>query len=195
MIHIQELTQRFIHNYELFISGFSFENEKEELTKKNREYTSVLNNVINSIHTRVIGIPLGTVIPALMIKSEKFLMTELNVVVFLSSVFIALVISFSLRSQWILLRKVREEYTAKWARMKCDIPNLIEELQEEFNHLESCFRLNRNLIIVFWIALFLFFLVPVFVFFDSYFGYVNSGALLVKLLFTLCISLLSLVFK
>jgi len=195
LINIADLTRRFIHNYELFISGFSFENEKEELVKKNREYTHALNNVINSIHTRVIGIPLGTVLPALMIKSENFLMSELNIIIFMSSVFIMLVISFSLRSQWVLLQKIRAEYTVKWARMKSDIPNLMGELQEEFNHLESCFKLNRNLIISFWLALYLFFLVPVSVFFDIYFGDMGYISVIIKSVFAICVSFLSLVSK
>ncbi|MFQ3248108.1 MAG: hypothetical protein ACI9SP_004768 [Arenicella sp.] len=163
---ISNVAKRFTHNHELFVSGFSFDDSKEMLRKENREYTSELNNVINSIHSRIIGIPLGTVFPAFLIKTSKVDTTEFDTLIFISAFFMTLVIAFSLYGQARLLKKVRKEYAERWRRMKTEIPHLAEDLQDEFNDLEFSYLLNKVLIVVFSLALLLFFMVPLEAYFD-----------------------------
>ena len=158
---IGEIAKRFFHNHELFVSGFSFEDNKEKLKKENREFTDKLNNAINSIHSRIIGIPIGTVLPALLIKSDKIGTEGFEWLIFISSVFIVLIISASLYSQYHLLHKVKDEYSEKWKRMKTEIPDLIRDLESEYNDLNKVFSLNKALIIIVFIALIGFSIAPV----------------------------------
>lgn len=163
--NLPNISRRFAHNHELFVSGFSFDDSREILRRENRHYTSELNNVINSIHTRILGIPIGTVLPAFLIKTSSVETFKFDFLIFLSALFVCLVIAFSLYGQRRLLLKVRKEYSEKWKRMKTEIPNLEGELTEEFRDLESSFKINRFLIYLLFFILVLFFLVPL----DAYF--------------------------
>lgn len=163
---IDQLSTRFSHNHDLFVSGFSFEDNKEKLKGENRKYTAEMNTTINSIHTRVIGIPIGTLGAALLMKTKEVSEYGLGFVLLFSSVFIVIVIFMSLMSQLFLLIKIRAEYREKWNRMETKIPNLLDDLKSEFTNLERHYYLNTGLIIFFFLALVFFSYYPLSVYFD-----------------------------
>jgi hypothetical protein len=164
--NIEKISSRFAHNHELFISGFSFDDKKELLKAENRKYTSELNNTINSIHARIVSIPIGTIGASILLKSEPVVAQGLESIVLASSVFIIIIIAFSLFSQYLLLNKVRNEYKGKWGRMKTEIPKLENELRSEYKNLENHFFLNRALIISFSMALLWFSYFPISTYLD-----------------------------
>ncbi len=163
---IDQLSTRFSHNHDLFVSGFSFEDNKEKLKGENRKYAAEMNAAINSIHTRVIGIPIGTLGAALLMKTKEASDHGLGFVLLFSSVFIIIVIFMSLMSQFFLLMKIRAEYQEKWNRMETKIPNLLEDLKSEFTNLERHYYLNAGLIIFFFLALAFFSYYPLSVYFE-----------------------------
>jgi len=154
--NIDEVAARFTHNHDLFVSGFSFEDKKEQLKTENRKYTAEMNSAINSIHARIIGIPVGTLGTALLLKTQTVIDQGLEPIILFSAIFIIFVIAVSLISQMLLLLKIRVEYHEKWKRMKTKIPNLLEEVQSEYNNLEKHFYLNTSLIVFFFISLIIF---------------------------------------
>lgn len=164
--NIDKLSTRFAHNHDLFVSGFSFDDKKELLKSENRKFTSELNNTINSIHTRVISIPIGTIGASILLKSNLVASQNLELFVLASSIFIVVIIAISLFSQYLLLKKIRNEYKGKWGRMKIEIPTLEKELKSEYKNLEKHFYLNQTLIVFFAIALFWFSWFPITTYFD-----------------------------
>lgn len=164
--HINQVASRFTHNHDLFVSGFSFDDKKEKLKSENRKYTAEMNSAINSIHTRIIGIPVGTLGSALLLKTKTVIDHGLEIIILFSAIFIIIVIAMSLISQFLLLIKIRTEYEEKWKRMQTKIPSLVAELESEYQNLEKHYWLNFILISFFFIALLFFSYYPLSVYFD-----------------------------
>jgi len=165
LIRIDQITSKFFHNFELFISNFSFDDDLERLQADSRQFTNQLNTAINTIQSRVIGIPFGTIIPALMLRAKNSIPSSLDLPIFLSSVFIVIFIGIVLVTQIFDLNRVRREYRSKWERMRKEIPTLASKLRSEYRSLEWHYWFNLGLLVFIFLGLILFFTVPLSVYF------------------------------
>ena len=169
--HIDQITDKFLYNFELFISNFSFEDDVEKLQADSRTFTNQLNSAIYSIQSRVIGIPFGTVVPALMLRAKSNGLVELKLPIFLASCFISFFILVILITQFLDLIRVKREYQAKWKRMENEIPTLARNLRGSYRSLECHFYINAALLVAIFVVLILFFTLP----FGSYTGMDVTG--------------------
>lgn len=152
--HCDELKQLVNHNYELFVSGFSFSSEKDELLEKKREYSNSLNKLIADIQGKLLATPIALILAVAGMKTEaKDNPLFVNSVIVLgASVFLVFMI-FLLLSHSSALKSIKADITNKKARLKMEIPNLYDDIELNFKSLETQAWFNSAFICVLWLVL------------------------------------------
>lgn len=170
-----EVVKSYENNCELFLSEFSFEDEKEKLEKNKQEYLLKLNEILSGIHGKLLAIPISLVIVAGQMKpltiDNYFL---INFIILAGAVLFALLMWMLTANQLHSLLAVKTEYTSKKERLKIQLRgSLYEELSQAFIQLDERFMHQRRMICLIYVLVILVFLLSIFVF-AYHMGYIES---------------------
>ncbi len=137
--------QKFHADYQLYITEFSFENEKEKLEARKREYIVSLNNVISSIQTQILAVPISLVLIGGQMKlvgaeqgTSQYLSRLLaNSSILAGAVVFAILMFVLTKNQYRTLRAISDEYTSRQTRYQKELPELFESLKAAFSDLDA----------------------------------------------------------
>ena len=141
--------EKFTANYELYVSEFSFEDDREKLEEKKREYLLKLNSALADIHTKLIAIPAAVVLVGGQMKavtSPEILLT--NIVLLSGAVVFAVLMFMITRNQNHSLTAVRREYVLRRQRLELELPKLFAQVHTAFEELEERFLHQRRLLVL-----------------------------------------------
>lgn len=131
--HSKELSQTFRERYQLFVCEFDFEEVREELEEKRRDYLARLNSTFTDLGAKLLSIPVAfylavTKMAPLPAAGSAFEAVVLNSVVTLAVVTVSVYILMLMNSQQHTLTATTEEYTAllnRW-RERLKFPEQLE---------------------------------------------------------------------
>ena len=141
------------HNYELFVSNFSFNNDLDKLNEQKREFSVKLNGLLIGIQGKLLAIPVSTILATTQLKdaSDPSHLT-INTTVMVSSLFFLLIIVWLIKSQMIAIKAIEYEILQKEKRFRQELPKLFDEVVSIFSSLKSDCSLNlkmaRSLIVL-----------------------------------------------
>lgn len=151
--HCDEMLENAQHNYELFISNFSFNNDLDKLNEQKREYSVKLNGLLIGIQGKLLAIPVSTILATTQLKdASDSSHLVINSTVMISSLFFLTIIVWLIKSQMIAIKAIEFEITQKEKRFRQELPKLFHEVVRIFASLKSDCDLNlkmaRSLIIL-----------------------------------------------
>lgn len=100
--NISELVTQFSQNYELFLSEFRFENEREKIEQTKREYILSLNKAFDDIQNKILAIPASL----LLVGSQMKFPAQIDNKTFISN---TLILFGSLLFSWIMILMTRNQ--------------------------------------------------------------------------------------
>ncbi|HCE9326921.1 TPA: hypothetical protein NH024_002122 [Pseudomonas aeruginosa] len=143
LAHCDEIFENAQHNYELFVSNFSFQNDLDRLNEQKRDFSVKLNGLLIGIQGKLLAIPVSTILATTQLKDStdpNYITINLSVVV---SSFIFLVIIFWLiRSQMIAINSIKYEIEQKEKRFRVELPKIFQEVEMVFDSLKADCGLN-----------------------------------------------------
>ncbi|RRV19753.1 hypothetical protein EGJ23_23150 [Pseudomonas sp. o96-267] len=156
--HASEIMLVARNNYDLFVSGFSFQSDQEKLYEQKREFNVKLNALLSGIQGKLLAIPVSTILATSQLKNvgeENYLI--INAAIIFSAAFFTLIISWLILSQLAALNAIKIEIESKENRFKIELPRIFSEVESIFLALKSSCRLNMKVAeIIFILAIFLF---------------------------------------
>jgi hypothetical protein len=155
LTHLDEINSSIQHNYELFVSNFSFKDKKDELLEEKREYSNRLNSLVSTIQGKLLATPIALIVAVAGMKTEAKDNPEfVNLVILLGvSVFLVFMI-FLLISHGSALCAIKADITNKRKRLECQVPNLFSDIKASFNSLERQLFFNEIFLLIVWVVLF-----------------------------------------
>jgi len=151
--HCDEMLENAQHNYELFVSNFSFNNDLDKLNEQKREFSVKLNGLLIGIQGKLLAIPVSTILATTQLKdaSDPSHLT-INATVMMSSLFFLLIIVWLIKSQMVAIKAIEYEILQKEKRFRQELPKLFNEVVSIFSSLKSDCSLNlkmaRSLIVL-----------------------------------------------
>ncbi|HEK0908027.1 hypothetical protein [Pseudomonas soli] len=144
--HCDEIFENAQHNYELFISNFSFNNDLDKLHEQKREFSVKLNGLLIGIQGKLLAIPVSTILATTQLKdSSDSSYVTINLAVLASSLIFFVIIIWLIRSQMIAINSIKLEVQQKERRFRLELPKLFEEVRLIFSSLTSDCNLNLNM--------------------------------------------------
>ena len=135
---ITEFTKGFSNDYDLYISDFSFESKTENLINQLHDFSHRLDNILSSIQTKILAIPLSLILAFTQMKTDS---SDHPLLINSGVLFAALIFSFLvlnlLKNQEVILNLIYNEFDTKRNRFKTKIPILYEEIKINFNLLQT----------------------------------------------------------
>ena len=139
------LWQKFYADYQLYVSEFSFENEKEKLEERKREYIVTLNNVISGIQNQILAVPISLVLIGGQMKlieakvgTSQYISRLLANTSILGGAIVFAVLMFILtQNQRRTLKTIKQEYTSRQTRYQRELPELFQDLQKAFSDVDQ----------------------------------------------------------
>ena len=144
--HCSEITRNAQHNYEIFISNFSFQDDLDKLHEAKRDFSIKLNSLLIGIQGKLLAIPISTILATTQFKDEKSPDHVLiNTTVMGSSLLFLLIITWLIKSQIEAINSIKFEITSKEDRFKLSLPKLYKEVSNIFTSLKSSCMLNLRM--------------------------------------------------
>lgn len=141
--HAEEIIKNAHNNYELFISKFSFDNDKDKLNEQKRDFSVKLNSLLIGIQGKLLAIPISTILAITQFKDESTAdYVLINISVMFSSFLFLLIIYWLIRSQIETIQSIRQEIVEKERRFSIELPKLFREVEIVFKVLKSSCVLN-----------------------------------------------------
>lgn len=142
------LTTRFSENYDLFVSGFSFETELAKVHEAKREYLIKLNGALNDVHAKLIAIPVAVVLVGGQMKSDGTAAATLqNAVLLAGAVVFAVLMLMITANQRHSLRSIKQDYEAREGRLRAELPaRLYAQTRKAFEDLNKRYVLLRRML-------------------------------------------------
>lgn len=139
------LWQKFYADYQLYISEFSFENEKEKLEERKRDYIVSLNNVISGVQNQILAVPISLVLIGGQMKligpeigtSQNLSKLLANTSILVGAIVFAALMFILTGNQRRTLEALKQEYTSRQKRYKQDLPQLLQDLQKAFSDVDE----------------------------------------------------------
>ncbi len=137
-----EILDKVNNNYQVFISGFSFEKAREELEERKMEYMVKLNGVLSDIQNKFLAVPLALLLAGGQLE-DKNGFTWKNCSIMVGSLIFGCMMLVLVYNQRHTLHSVWEEMRQRRDRYKNQHPTLFEKVEDIFSGLEK--RYNSNL--------------------------------------------------
>ncbi|GEM_PF-2668716 len=144
--HCDEILENAQHNYELFISSFSFNNDLDKLNEQKREFSVKLNGLLIGIQGKLLAIPVSTILATTQLKDatdDSHLI--INCTIMVSSLFFLTIIVWLIKSQMTAIRAIRHEIVQKEKRFRQELPKLFAEVATIFDSLKADCNLNLKM--------------------------------------------------
>lgn len=152
---LDDIAINFSANYDIFVSKFSFQSEKEKLNDELTTFSKKTNEVTSTIQTQILAIPLTLILSYSQMKTEvnekPFLVNSF--VVIASIIFSILVIKL-LASRELTLSLLESEISSKIQRFKTDLPEIFIHLKKDFCIVKKQVKKTKNMILFLKIILF-----------------------------------------
>lgn len=144
--HLKELSQTFRERYQLFVCEFDFEEVREELEEKQRDYLTRLNGAFTDLGAKLLSIPLAfylavTKMEPMPSTGSAFEAVVLNSVVTLAVITVSVYMLMLINSQQHTLTATGEEYKALFVRWRGRLK--FPEQQEDIESIGA--KLDRRL--------------------------------------------------
>ncbi len=145
-----EFAKRVNENFQLFVSEFSFDAVRLEYEEKKREYLVKLNNVLSSVQSKMLGIPVSLAVTALNLGgmnkiqiSASTLLLKVAIVIYGFFIFIMLANTNS------TLNSIKTEYKGLMNRLEYAYPNESESIEEAKKELNSRLIFQKGILVFF----------------------------------------------
>lgn len=144
--HCDEILENAQRNYELFISGFSFNNDLDKLLEQKRDFSVKLNGLLIGIQGKLLAIPVSTILATTQLKDPSDANhVTINVAVLASSIIFFIIIAWLIQSQMIAINSIKSEILQKEKRFRLELPKLFKEVRLIFASLISGCDLNLKM--------------------------------------------------
>lgn len=137
----------FSFNYEIFISGFSFDKLNTEIENKKAEFSKRLHDALSSVQGKILAIPVSLVLVANQIKPAENSDTIANFSVFLGAVIFLAFMCVLMKTQYLALASIREEMEKAENRFNEYSNSIKDNFKDTFDALRKTFVRNRNIIL------------------------------------------------
>ena len=149
------LWQKFYADYQLYVSEFSFENEKEKLEERKREYIVGLNSVISGIQNQILAVPISLVLISGQMKligpeigtSQNLSKLLANTSILVGAIVFATLMFVLTRNQRRTLETLKQEYTLRQKRYQQELPQILQDLQKAFADVDKRRSQVENLLL------------------------------------------------
>lgn len=141
-----EFSKRFIENYNLFVSEFSFDEVRKEYEEKKRDYFIKLDEIFSSVQSKMLGIPISLALASFKLSSivdERSFWANLFLSVAIT-VYSAMMIML-IKNQKHSLKAIKSEFTSQMNRLKHQyseqyeqIEIMITDLNNRHDYQKSC---------------------------------------------------------
>lgn len=158
--HLLENSVNFVklfeQNYDLFMSEFSFDSEKETIFTAKREFLLKLSQLISGIQGKLLAIPLSLVLVLGQMKTKPEDSPLLvNTLIMVSALVFTVIMLIILISQLTSIAAIKSEVSSKKERFELELSNLYQEVKIAFDSVLSQCLYNK---------LFIYFLIIIVVF-------------------------------
>ncbi len=153
LTHIVNKSSNFLRlfeqNYDLFMTEFCFNTEKDKIFEAKREFITKLNQLLSGIQAKILAIPLSLVLVLGQMKTNPednpFL---INSLIISSSVIFTVTMLFLLFSQLSAVSAIKHEVKSKKSRFELELSDLYEDVAIAFESVLKQCSYNRWFIIV-----------------------------------------------
>lgn len=145
---LDDIAINFSANYDIFVSKFSFQSEKEKLNDELTTFSKKINEVTSTIQTQILAIPLTLILSYSQMKTdvnENPLLVN-SFVVIASMIFSILVFKL-LTSRELTLSLLESEINSKIKRFRTDLPEVFILLEKEFCIVRKQVKKTKNMIL------------------------------------------------
>ncbi|MGK0255309.1 MAG: hypothetical protein ACI9OE_002838 [Mariniflexile sp.] len=158
--HLLENSVNFVklfeQNYDLFMSEFSFDSEKETIFTAKREFLLKLSQLISGIQGKLLAIPLSLVLVLGQMKTKPEDNPLLvNTLIMVSALVFTVIMLIILISQLTSIAAIKSEVSSKKERFELELSNLYQEVKIAFDSVLSQCLYNK---------LFIYFLIIIVIF-------------------------------
>lgn len=151
-----EFSRRLSENYQLFVSEFSFDKVRVEYEERKREYVIKLNEVYNSLHGKMIGVPIALALASTsIVKVVGVASFFTNVLLFFAAAIYGLMMFFLLKNQWHSLESIKSEYDSYMSRLKYHYYDQYQMIESIRRDLDERYVYQKGSIYMYSVALFI----------------------------------------
>lgn len=139
----EEFVKRVRDNYQLYVSGFSFEKVREEVESNKLEYTLKLNKVFGEIQNQLLAIPVALLlIGTQMDTANGFSLKNTSIV--LGALVFGWFVALLIKNQRSSLDAIHKEICALENKLKAEHAALAEKLMPEYTELEARYKQQKR---------------------------------------------------
>lgn len=144
LVHLMNNSSNFVklfeQNYDLFMSKFCFDSEKDKVFEAKRDFLSKLSQLLSGIQAKLLAIPLSLVLILGQMKTKPEDSPLLvNSLITLSSLVFTIIMLVLLCSQLTAISAIEQEVKSKKTRFQLELPNLYTEVKIAFDSiLKQC---------------------------------------------------------
>lgn len=144
LLHLVSKSSNFVklftHNYDLFISQFCFDSEKDKIFEAKREFISKLSQLLSGIQGKLLAIPLSLVLILGQMKTKPEDSPLLvNSLIIVSSTVFTVIMLVLLCSQLTAISAIQQEVKSKKNRFELELADLYSEVKLAFKSvLKQC---------------------------------------------------------
>lgn len=140
--HFGEFSTRLTDNYQLFVSEFSFDSVRAEYEEKKRDYIIKLNDVLASVQTKMLGIPVSLGFLSLKFDSNKVDNVVISDHIALSAgiVIYCIMMFLLIINQFHTLNAVKDEYRSLMRRLKFKHADQHDKIKGIVENLDGRYR-------------------------------------------------------
>ena len=141
-----EFSKRFIENYNLFVSEFSFDEVRKEYEEKKRDYFIKLDEIFSSVQSKMLGIPISLALASFKLSAivdEKSFWA--NFFLSISIIVYSAMMIMLIKNQKHSLKALKSEFTSQMNRLKHQyseqyekIQGMIIDLDKRHDYQKSC---------------------------------------------------------
>jgi hypothetical protein len=141
--NLSAISKRLHDNYELFVSEFSFEDEREKLKNQKLDYMLKLNESFGSIQNKLLAVPISLILVGGQMKAPTEKLPEVlipNLVILLGAWVFAFFMCLLISNQKHSLEAIHKDYSRRKDRLELELPNLFKELADLYTNLDLRYR-------------------------------------------------------
>lgn len=140
-----EIQRRFVDNYQLYVSEFSFDKVLKEVSDKRLEYVLKLNKNFSDIQNQILAVPIAALLAASQITRDTHLK---NALVFMTALIFSGFISMLLRNQKSSLNAIKNEIDCQHTSLKKDYTAIAPRFEDTYKELSARYTDHKRLICV-----------------------------------------------
>ena len=139
LIRLDSIYQRFLDNYQLYVSEFSFDAIFKDISNKRLEYVLKLNKNFSDIQNQLLAVPLAALLAWSQMEKSNSIKNSL---VFLTALIFAFFMSMLLRNQKASLAAIKEEISDQHKALNREYAALAPRFEKIYIDLDD--RCNKH---------------------------------------------------